>query len=214
MRGSSSNRARGLNLTEPIFGTWHPLGDSPPCGSSIWWGTRVRPRKSVGRDRDRDADRRAGESFQVYIQRYRFRKLVHAPLPYVFAWCTDYREDDDRITDSIYHYRANIVLREPARVVRVITVPGRNRNRCTDVEIISLRPPDRWRLTKLSVTDDVTGSYRLTRQRGASTSIEMRFRRVWKVGRPPDLKRYRALFNRVWDRYVAAIEAEYRRHPG
>jgi hypothetical protein len=46
------------------------------------------------------------------------------------------------------------------------------------------------------------------------TTIEMRFRRKWKVGRPPDQKRYQALFNRVWDRYVGVMEAEYRHHLG
>ncbi|MGB6501370.1 MAG: hypothetical protein WBG19_08240 [Thermoplasmata archaeon] len=139
-----------------------------------------------------------------------FRKLVHAPLRFVFRWCTDYRDDDDRITDSIYHYRAKIVLRESARVVRIITVPGRDRNRNTDVEVISLRPPAGWRLDKFSVTDDETGWYRLTRKGRALTSIDMRFRRRWKAGKPPDQKRYRALFDRVWDRYVEVMEAEYR----
>jgi hypothetical protein len=153
-------------------------------------------------------------AIRVSYQTYRFRKLIHAALPFVFRWCTDYREDDDRITDSIYHYHAKIVLREPGRVVRVITVPGRDRNRSTDVEIISLLPPDRWRLDKFSVTDDETGSYRLTRKGRALTSLEMRFRRVWKVGKLPNQERYRALFNQVWDRYVKVMEADYRRHLG
>jgi hypothetical protein len=142
---------------------------------------------------------------------YRFRKLVHAPLPFVYAWCTDYREDDDRITDSIYQYRAKIVLRETDRIVRIITVPGSDRNRSTDIEIISLRPPDRWRLDKLSVTDDETGSYRLTRRGTALTYLDMRFHRKWKTARMPNQARYRALFNQVWDRYVEVIERDYHR---
>jgi hypothetical protein len=143
------------------------------------------------------------------VQVLRFRKLIHAPLSVVYRWCTDYREDDDRITDSIYHYHARIALRESNRVVRIITVPGRDRNRATDVEIIELHPPDRWHLTKLSVTDDESGRYRLTSKGPNLTVLEMRFRRTWKVGRPPDLERYKALFNRVWDRYVEVMETEY-----
>jgi hypothetical protein len=141
----------------------------------------------------------------------RFRKVVLAPARFVFAWCTDYREDDDQMTKSIYHYEARILLREPRRIVRTITVPGRNRNRSTDVEIISLKPPDRWHLRKLSVTDDETGSYRLIRQGSSRTLIEMRFRRKWKTRRTPNLENYRALFSRVWDRYVDEIEREYHR---
>jgi hypothetical protein len=151
------------------------------------------------------------------VQTLHFQKLVRAPLDFVYRCCTDYREDDDRITDSIYQYKAKIVLREPNRVVRIITVPGADPNRCTDVEVIRLRPPNRWRLTKLSWTDDETGSYRLTAKDPHVTLLEMRFRRTWKAGPLPRLDRYRALFNRTWDRYVEVIETEYdrwtRRHP-
>lgn len=95
-----------------------------------------------------------GRQPQVHYRTLRFNKLIHAPLPFVFRWCTDYRDDDDRITDSIYHYRSEIVLREPDRIVRIITVPGTDRNRSTDVEIITLRPPNRWHLEKFSFSDD------------------------------------------------------------
>ncbi len=142
---------------------------------------------------------------------YRFRKLIQAPLPFVYQWCTDYREDDDRITDSIYHYKAKVVLREAARIVRIIVLPGRNPNRNTDVEIISLMPPNRWHLNKLSATDDETGSYRLVRKGPRLTSLEMWFREKWRVRNLPDRNRYRALFNQVWDRYVDVMEAEFRR---
>jgi hypothetical protein len=141
----------------------------------------------------------------------RYRKLIHAPLPFVYRWCTDYRNDDDRLTNSIYQYRSNVVLRERDRVIRIVTVPGRNRNRSTDVEIVSLHPPDRWHLDKFSVSDDEKGEYRLIRKRPQLTVLEMRFRSKWKVSRPPDPKRYRILFNRVWDRYVELIEKEFAR---
>ncbi len=152
-----------------------------------------------------------GRQPQVHYRTLRFNKLIHAPLPFVFRWCTDYRDDDDRITDSIYHYRSEIVLREPDRIVRIITVPGTDRNRSTDVEIITLRPPNRWHLEKFSFSDDESGDYSLTRQGPNLTSLEMRFRKKWKVRSPPDPKRYRALFNRVWDRYVDVIQEEFAR---
>ena len=87
----------------------------------------------------------------VLRETLRFRKLIRAPLPFVYRRCTDYREDDNRITNDIYHYRAKILLRESGRLVRIITTPGADRERNTDVEIISLRPPDAWRLQKLRV---------------------------------------------------------------
>ena len=143
----------------------------------------------------------------------RFHKLVRAPLPFVYRWCTDYRDDDDRLTNDLYHYEARVVLREPERVVRIIVVPGRDRNRHTDVEIISLLPPDRWRMTKLSVTDDESASYRLHPEGPELTRLDMRFRETWKSTAVPDRRRYRALFHEVWDRYVQTMEAEYRRRP-
>lgn len=145
------------------------------------------------------------------VRIYRFRKLIRAPLPFVFRWCTDYREDDSRITDSIYHYQARIAFREPGRIVRIISLPGRNRNRNTDVEIITLRPPNRWHLTKYSVTNDEAGDYWLTLRGPRLTLLEMRFRQKWKIGRLPDRKRYELLFNKVWDRYVDTIEIAFLR---
>jgi hypothetical protein len=156
----------------------------------------------------------AKESQRRTLRTFRFHKLIRAPLPFVYRWCTDYREDDDRITDDIYHYRAKIVLREPRRVVRIIQVPGRSTNRNTEVEIISLFPPTRWRLAKFSVTDDETGSYCLIRIGPMRTLLDMNFRESWKTGRIPNRARYRALFNRVWDRYVQTIEADFHRSEG
>jgi hypothetical protein len=139
-----------------------------------------------------------------------FRKVIDAPLEFVFRWCTDYRDDDDRITDDIYHYRADIVLREPRRIVRVITVPGADRNRSTEVEVIRMFPPDRWSLQKLSLTDDKQGRYRLRRLGPAQTVLEMRFTETWRLRKIPSRERYRRLFHRVWDRYVERLEAEHR----
>lgn len=158
-----------------------------------------------------DSPNMPSQSRSAVVQTLEFTKHIRAPARFVFRWCTDYRDDDDRITNSIYHYRAKIVLREPNRIVRVITVPGKDLNRSTDVEIIQLRPPDRWRLTKLSWTDDEIGSYQLTATGTRDTVLKMRFRRTWKDGHPPDLLRYRRLFHRVWDRYVAVIEEEFHR---
>ena len=31
---------------------------------------------------------------------YRVSKIIHAPLPFVYDWCTDYRESDPKITGS------------------------------------------------------------------------------------------------------------------
>ncbi|MFZ1023231.1 MAG: hypothetical protein WAN87_03765 [Thermoplasmata archaeon] len=150
-------------------------------------------------------------STRVRYRTTRYRKLIRAPLPFVYRWCTDYRNDDDRLTNSIYQYRSRIVLSERARVIRIITVPGRNRNRSTDVEIITLQPPNRWHLDKFSVSDDEKGDYRLISKRPQLTVLEMRFRTAWKVTRLPDLRRYKALFNRVWDKYVDLIEKEFGR---
>ncbi|MCI4330415.1 MAG: hypothetical protein L3K19_01020 [Thermoplasmata archaeon] len=149
--------------------------------------------------------------FRSRRQSMRYSKRIDAPLPFVFRWCTDYRDDDDALTDDLYHYQARIVLREPHRIVRVITVPGPDQNRCTDVEIIRLSPPDRWTLEKLSWTDDELGTYRLHRVDSGRTQLEMRFVKTWKTSRIPSRERYRRLFHRVWDRYVSLIEADAER---
>jgi hypothetical protein len=138
----------------------------------------------------------------------RFRKTIRAPLAFVFRWCTDYRDDDDRLTDDIYQYRTQILLREPTRIVRVVTGPGAARDRSTEVETITLRPPDQWQAVMFSADEDRNGRYRLRREAPRLTSLEMRFTQSWKVT-PSNRARYERLFNRVWDRYVETIEREF-----
>jgi hypothetical protein len=147
---------------------------------------------------------------RVTWETWRFQQRFHAPPSFVYRWCTDFREDDDRITNDLYQYRAKILLREPDRTVRLVTTPGSDRNRNTDVEVITLVPPDRWKLTKYSFTDDETGRYRLRRLGPELTELEIVLRRRWKVRRRPNRERYRALFRRVWERYAERIEVAYR----
>jgi hypothetical protein len=143
----------------------------------------------------------------------RFRKVIDAPLPFVFEWCTDFRDDDDRLTDDLYRYRARILLRQPGRVIREIVVPGPDRNRATEVELIDVSPPDRWRSRMFSASLDRVGSYRLLRVSPYCMRIEMRFRESWRSSRPSSRLRYRALFDEVWDRYAERIEREFRALP-
>ncbi|MCI4345153.1 MAG: hypothetical protein L3K07_00130 [Thermoplasmata archaeon] len=143
----------------------------------------------------------------------RVRKLIRAPLPFVYRWCTDFREDDDRITNSIYHYRAEIVRLGPRRLLRLITLPGEQFADDTQVELIRLAPPDRWRLDLVSAELDETGSYQLRRVGRTRTLLEMRFEKRWRLRRAPDQRAYRKLFDRVWDLYVLSIEPQYGRAP-
>jgi hypothetical protein len=139
---------------------------------------------------------------------WRYRRTIRAPLSFVYRWCTDYREDDDRLTDDLYQYRAEILLREPRRVVRVIRAPVPRSRDDVELEIIELQPPDHWKAVMVSLAQDRRGVYRLRRLDRGRTAIEIRFTERWK-STPSDRGEYGALFDRVWDRYVARIESEY-----
>ncbi|MCI4362995.1 MAG: hypothetical protein L3K13_01635 [Thermoplasmata archaeon] len=130
-------------------------------------------------------------------------------MPFVYRWCTDFRTDDHRLTDSIYHYRAEVVRLGPRRLLRIITLPGEEFASGTEVELIRLGPPDRWRLDLVSAALDETGSYRLRRLGPRRTRIEMRFEKQWRLRRVPGERQYGTLFRRVWDLYAVTIERAY-----
>jgi len=60
---------------------------------------------------------------KVFTETYRLSKTFNAPLKFVYAWCTDYREDDLKMIGS--SNKRKIIERSKSRVIwRVISKNG------------------------------------------------------------------------------------------
>ena len=135
-------------------------------------------------------------------------KVIHAPVRFVYGWCTDYRETDTRITGS--KAKRKILMRNNHRVLLAITYPSRGKTRSA-VEVVTLYPPKAWHLDFVGDEDDETGDYVLSSLGPKKTRLDMTFMEHYKVANAPSQRQDTASINELWDKYVAALEKDYAR---
>lgn len=134
----------------------------------------------------------------------RVSKTINAPLRYVYNWCTDFREDDPKITGS--KSQRKIVEKTRRRVIYV----GADATQKMEVDIVTLKPPTSWHLDAFGEEEDETGEYRLKSLGKNKTRIDMVFKDKWKnIARVPLAEESVKRTNEVWDKYVASLEKEY-----
>ena len=144
------------------------------------------------------------------IQVQRAERTIRAPLKFAYDWCTDFREDDHEITGETR--RREIVEKTRRKVVYVYYWNDETGKQNMSVSIVSLKPPDAWRLDLFSKEENETGNYKLTRLGKNETKLRMVFKHDWKVEQniPPVAEREER-FVRRWDKYIEALESDYRK---
>jgi hypothetical protein len=138
----------------------------------------------------------------------RVSKIIEAPLGYVFKWCTDFRNDDPGITGSKSQRR--ILGKTKKTAVYAQIYQGSDGSQKIAVNMVTLRPPSSWHLDYFGEEDDETGEYRLKDLGEGKTRLEMVFKEKWKIEKPPTLEEQTRQTSEVWDKYVRALEKEYR----
>jgi hypothetical protein len=139
---------------------------------------------------------------------YRLSRIIKAPLRFVYNWCTDYREDDYKITGS--KSRRTFLEKSKRLVIYAIRYPS-GRTFMQAVNIVTLHPPDGWHLDSYGEEDNEFGDYQLTKLAPNKTRLNMTFREYWKITKIPSKPQYLKDINRIWDKYIAALERDYSR---
>ena len=131
----------------------------------------------------------------------KFSKTIDSPLPHVYRWCTDFTEDDPKLTDSTWQRR----VLEKTRSRRVfVDIYGReDGNLKLAVNIVSLRPPNFWHLDFFGDPRNEAVDYRLTSLGEKKTRLHMVFR--FGLGRSEA-----DWFTALRDKFAPAIEKDYR----
>jgi len=140
---------------------------------------------------------------------YRVSKIIDAPLPYVYEWCTDFREDDGKITGS--KSKRKILEKNERRVIYTVdyTEDGMEKGH---VSVVMLNPPNSWHLD--TAGDDMeqeTGDYKLTKLGKNKTRLDMVFKvnygkAVRKIPTPKELADDSDEF---WDKLVNGLRQDY-----
>jgi len=138
----------------------------------------------------------------------RVSKTINAPPKYVYEWCTDFREDDGKITGS--KSQRKILEKTKKRVIYVQTYKGADGEQKVAVNIVTLRPPNSWHLDYFGEEDDETGDYVVKSLGKDKAKLDMVFKEKWKdMAKIPSIEEQTKQTNKVWDKYVEALEKDY-----
>lgn len=134
--------------------------------------------------------------------------MINAPAKYVYDWATDYTEEDTQITGGTD--RRIILLKNKTKVIFASFKTGQDGQPKLAVRIVTLYPQRyAWHLDYFGEEDLETGEYKLVRLGRQKTRLDMSFNNKWKVGNGPSRKDHEDHMKEMWDKYAAALEADY-----
>ncbi len=138
---------------------------------------------------------------------FEITKIINAPLKYVYAWCTDFREDDPKLTGSSRIRK--IIKRSRERVIYGVAYLGPDGKETGSIYIVSLKPPNAWHFDNFG-EDAETGDYKLTslgkKRTRFDAKFHQKFKRGIKIPKKEDLSKH-ALDR--WSKYILALESDY-----
>jgi hypothetical protein len=143
------------------------------------------------------------------LVKYVISKIINAPIKYVYAWATDYREKDNAIWGG--KYPKIILLKTKRKAVYVCYSQNPGRKPKLGVRFVNLHPRTfSWNLDYYAEEDLETGEYKLTRLGGEKTKLTIALRNTWKRGRGPTSKEFKKHGDFVWQKYAEALERDYK----
>ena len=141
-------------------------------------------------------------------QTFRVSKIINAPLKFVYDWCTDYREEDNKIIGS--DTETSIVQRTKRRVLYITSEKDGDKS-ISSINIVSLKPPNGWHLDFAGPTADEDVDYKLTRIAPNKTRLVLKVRVDYKISSPPGKEEGETGTSQKWDKFVTALESDCRR---
>lgn len=131
----------------------------------------------------------------------------HAPSRFVFDWCTDFREDDYKISGE--NSRRHVLTKSGGKVVWIQHNPGR---RLSDerVRIVTVSPPRNWQLEGFGEEYDLRGKYSVQPKGRHAASLHMDFIVEYKTVEPETAEEFLSDLSEEWERYRKALEKDYK----
>ena len=133
-------------------------------------------------------------------------RVINAPLPFVYAWWTDFSERDPKITGQ--KRRLIILERNAKRIIMSVRYTSHGLV-MTAARIVTLNPPNAWHLDWIGDEYDETGDYRLRRLGVRRTRLDAAFKVDYKNRRAPSKLAFLKNIDELWDKYAAALESDY-----
>lgn len=145
-----------------------------------------------------------------FTETYKVSKTFNAPLDFVFHWCTDFREDDGKMTGS--KAKRTFLERTEKRIVWAVNYREKGKNR-EGLRVVWLQPPDAWYLDTCGDGREV-GEYKLTPKGRDRTRLDMKFRVSYESkDEVEDKKKWERDASDEWDTFARYLEKDYTSSP-
>lgn len=142
-----------------------------------------------------------------FVETYRVSKTFKAPLDFVFAWCTDFREDDGEMTGS--KARRTFLERTKQRVVWVSDYKKKGKD-IQGVRAVWLNPPDSWHLDTCGDQREL-GDYVLRPKGKKKTKLDMKFKVAYESkDEVVDTDKWEKEVSDEWNIFAERLEKDYK----
>lgn len=137
-------------------------------------------------------------------------KTINAPLKYVYSWCTDFSDSDPSITGSL---RQRLVVEKTKRRAVYVTLWNDEDDTKVASSYVTLKPPNSWHLEMFDRSRLEIGDYKLSKVGKSKTGLKIVFKNLWKdLSNAETTEGMTERLNAMWDKYVQALETEYKSH--
>jgi len=138
---------------------------------------------------------------------YKISRTFNAPSDFVFGWCTDYREDDYKMTKSTA--RRQFLDRTKDRVIWIVRYKEGKR-KVEGVRAVWLKPPSSWHFDTCGDGREV-GDYTLSKLGRGRTRLDMVFQVTYDdPGAVESSAEWTKRANYNWSVYAKFLEKDYR----
>jgi len=138
---------------------------------------------------------------------YKISKTFNAPKSFVFDWCTDFMEDDYKMTGSTA--RRRFLERTKDRVIWVVKYKDGKRS-VEGIRAVWLKPQNSWHLETCGDGREL-GDYNLTELRNGRTRLDMVFNVTYDdPSEAESTAEWTKDVKRNWSNFAKFLEKEYK----
>jgi len=143
------------------------------------------------------------------VSTYEIKRTFRAPLPFVYAWCTDYTDADRRLQGDP---GSRQIIRKTSRTVVYEDLNETPHGWMWSRQTVTLRPPNRWHAVAVGNYRTWNLDYSLRELPGGRTEFTMRGeRRTTPLGvKNPSKAVLEKELQTMWRNLGRALERDYR----
>lgn len=142
-----------------------------------------------------------------FVETYKISQSFKAPLDFVFRWCTDFREDDAKMTGS--KAKRTFLERTDKRIVWITQYKEDGKSK-EGVRAVWLHAPDSWSLDTCGDQHEL-GEYKLTEKGKNKTRLDMKFQISYSgKNEVEERKKWEKEVGEEWEIFRRHLEDDYR----